>query len=99
MVKWQTKFEVHRTQSEYETAITLKLFVLEFANTFFPLIYIAFFRQLTWENGYFNLGAEYQDTCDASTCMTLLSLQVFISLIFSGISRFFKTFLLYALKR
>jgi anoctamin-7 len=99
MVKWQTKFEVHRTQSEYEKAITLKIFVLEFANEYFPLIYVAFFRQITWENGYFDLGKKYQDTCDANTCMTLLSLQVFVSLLFSGLARFFKTFLVHALKR
>uniref|UniRef100_A0A1I8HHK0 Anoctamin n=1 Tax=Macrostomum lignano TaxID=282301 RepID=A0A1I8HHK0_9PLAT len=39
-----TNWENHRTQSDYDNALILKLFAFEFANSYSSLFYIAFFR-------------------------------------------------------
>lgn len=36
--------ENHRTQSQYDDALIVKLFAFQFANSYSSLIYIAFFR-------------------------------------------------------
>ncbi|XP_076344414.1 anoctamin-6-like isoform X1 [Tachypleus tridentatus] len=39
-----TELEVHRTQTEYENSLTLKMFLLQFVNYYSSIFYIAFFK-------------------------------------------------------
>jgi len=42
--KKMTQAENHRTQSEYETLLLMKVMLLKFVNSYFVLYYIAFFK-------------------------------------------------------
>ncbi|PAA75103.1 hypothetical protein BOX15_Mlig018999g1, partial [Macrostomum lignano] len=88
-----TNWENHRTQSDYDNALILKLFAFEFANSYSSLFYIAFFRDknmFTPENGIFNLGKEFVDTCGSDgNCMSMLSLQVLILMIAKPMPKLF----------
>ncbi|PAA53559.1 hypothetical protein BOX15_Mlig000472g1, partial [Macrostomum lignano] len=80
-----TNWENHRTQTEYDNALILKLFAFQFANSYSSLFYIAFFRGdnlFMPPNGIFGLGKEFVDTCGTDgNCMSMLSLQVLILMI------------------
>ena len=49
------------------------------------------FSKLEYDNGYFNLGPKFQDQCEYNDCMSLLSIQVFVSLLIKPFPRFLKT--------
>lgn len=65
---WLTIRENHRTESEFDQALIVKLFVFEFINSYGMLFYLAFFRVM--------MG----DSCDSSdgSCMGELSYALFI---------------------
>jgi len=54
---YMTHFENHRTDTQYEDSIILKLFIFGFFNSYCPSIYIAFIKQL--------IG----DPCTLDSCM------------------------------
>ncbi|CAG2218056.1 unnamed protein product [Mytilus edulis] len=62
--------ENHRTQSRYEDALIIKVFMLQFANTYASCFYIAFFREGTlrkWWRNRSNWCCRYR-YCDCCQC-------------------------------
>lgn len=47
IAKKLTQWENHRTQTEVDDALVYKLFAFEFLNSYGPLFYTAFFRQVS----------------------------------------------------
>ncbi|XP_038055493.1 anoctamin-4-like isoform X2 [Patiria miniata] len=95
-----TDWENHRTQSQYDDALILKLFAFQFVNSYASLFYIAFFRGLTAKDGILYLGEKYEDSCgDENVCMPLLSLQVFVLMIVKPFPKFLKDVILPWLKK
>eukprot|EP00042_Codosiga_hollandica_P018753 m.55709 g.55709 ORF g.55709 m.55709 type:complete len:749 (+) comp48907_c0_seq1:180-2426(+) len=79
-----TDYENHKTQTEYNDHLIIKLFAFQFVNAFAALYYIAFFR-----TGFDLWGNEdWQDACgETGNCMSLLSMQVFISLVIAAVPK------------
>ncbi|XP_071847241.1 anoctamin-7-like isoform X4 [Apostichopus japonicus] len=94
-----TDWENHRTQSKYEDALIIKLFAFSFVNTYSSLFYIAFFREQTTQGGLFDMGPEYEDSCDNNNCMAMLSLQVFVLMVVKPCPRFFKDIIVPYIKK
>jgi hypothetical protein len=95
-----TDWENHRTQTEYDDSLIMKLFAFQFANSYTSLFYIAFFRGRAFQNGIFGLGAEYRDTCgEDGNCMAMLSFQVLILMLTKPIPKFLKDIILPALQK
>lgn len=44
VAQYLTETELHRTQTEFDDALTLKIFVLQFINYYASIFYIAFFK-------------------------------------------------------
>lgn len=44
LARWMVNMENPRTQTEYESSYTFKIFLFEFVNFYSSLIYIAFFK-------------------------------------------------------
>ncbi|CAD5123862.1 DgyrCDS12169 [Dimorphilus gyrociliatus] len=93
--------ENHRTQSQYDDALIVKLFAFQFANSYSSLIYIAFFRGIDYgDNGMFGMGSSYSDSCGTdNNCMAMLSLQLLVLMILKPFPKFFKDVLLILFKR
>ncbi|GMT19210.1 hypothetical protein PFISCL1PPCAC_10507, partial [Pristionchus fissidentatus] len=84
MVYRLTEWENHRTQTEYQNALIIKLFAFQFVNNYTSLFYIAFIRPEDngfQRNGLFGLGDDYRDVCVEGTCGSLLALQLMVHLI------------------
>ncbi|XP_038674776.1 anoctamin-7-like isoform X2 [Scyliorhinus canicula] len=78
-----TDWENHRTQTNYNDALILKLFAFHFANSYSSLFYIAFLRKNNQK--FFQLLGltDFEDNCGAlNNCMSELSIQVVILMIF-----------------
>ncbi|CAF4728609.1 unnamed protein product, partial [Rotaria socialis] len=41
---WLTDYEIHRTEKDYENALTLKMFLFQFVNFYASIFYIAFIK-------------------------------------------------------
>ena len=41
---WLTEKELHRTQTDFDDALTLKIYLFQFVNYYASIIYIAFFK-------------------------------------------------------
>uniref|UniRef100_A0A915B4Y7 Anoctamin n=2 Tax=Parascaris univalens TaxID=6257 RepID=A0A915B4Y7_PARUN len=88
-----TYWENHRTISEYNNALVVKLFAFQFVNNYTSLFYLAFIRPEYYglqHNGLFGLGVDYKDTCDYGTCGSLLALQVLSHMLIKPIPKFCK---------
>ncbi|XP_033099885.1 anoctamin-7-like isoform X2 [Anneissia japonica] len=94
-----TDWENHRTQTMYEDALIIKLFAFQFVNSYTSLFYIAFFRDLTTDSGFLNMGERFVDPCDDNNCMSLLSLQVFVLMLMKPFPKFLKDLILPFLKK
>ena len=70
-----TDWENHRTQTEWDDALTVKSFMFQFVNNYFTLFYIAILRQFPNPFGPAN-------PCQESSCMDDITSQLFI--IFCG---------------
>ena len=86
-----TDWENYRTQTQYDDSYIIKLFGFQFVNSYASLYYIAFFRDIYYPNGLFNMGPGYQDQCSNNNCMALLSIQVFTVLLISPLSALFSS--------
>ncbi len=54
------------------------------------IVYLSSFIKIKFDNGLFNIGKEFQDNCgDDDNCMTLLTIQVFVIILFKPFARFF----------
>ncbi|XP_078078837.1 anoctamin-7-like [Mustelus asterias] len=78
-----TDWENHRTQTNYNDALILKLFAFHFANSYSSLFYIAFLRKNNQK--FFQLLGltDFEDNCGVlNNCMSELGIQVVILMIF-----------------
>ncbi|CAD5118244.1 DgyrCDS6968 [Dimorphilus gyrociliatus] len=91
-----TNWENHRTQTQYDDALIIKLFAFQFANSYASLFYIAFFRGINYgKDGIFGLGEKYTDSCGTdNNCMAMLSLQVLVLMIVKPLPKFLKDIIL-----
>ncbi|XP_060551191.1 anoctamin-4-like isoform X4 [Ruditapes philippinarum] len=87
-----TEWENHRTQTQYNDALIIKLFAFSFANTYASCFYIAFFRGRF--GGIFGLPDEYNDKCEGDSCMSQLSFQVCILMLAKPLPKFLKDIVL-----
>jgi len=71
---WLTKYENHRTDTEYEDAMITKLFTFQFINSFSSFFFIAFVAQNVSKAPGSTDGSVGQ--CGFSTCMIPLGLNV-----------------------
>lgn len=97
-----TDWENHRTQTQYDDSLIIKLFAFQFANSYSSLFYIAFFRGRAFQGGIFGLGSQYKDTCgdlDTSTCMPMLSFQVLVLMLLKPLPKFIGDVVIPLLKR
>lgn len=44
VAEYLTEFELHRTQTEFDDSLTLKIYLLQFVNYYASIFYIAFFK-------------------------------------------------------
>ncbi|XP_059820162.1 anoctamin-7-like [Hypanus sabinus] len=84
-----TKWENHRTQTEYNDALILKLFAFQFANSYSPLFYIAFLRPNN-EQMFTSINLPgLEDNCgQLNNCMVELSFQVLTLIITETLPKF-----------
>ncbi|CAF0918307.1 unnamed protein product [Rotaria sordida] len=79
-----TDYELHKYQSEYEAAFSLKVYIFEFINFYSSLFYVAFFkgRSSSYPSTY---GAQrtndFTEQCDPAGCMVELSIQLLIIMV------------------
>ncbi|CAG5129014.1 unnamed protein product, partial [Candidula unifasciata] len=80
---WLTDWECLRTQSEYDSSITVKLFILQFVNYFSSIFYIAFFKgQFVGRPGkYRTIFGGRQEECEAGGCLIELCIQLAIIMV------------------
>ncbi|CAL1535294.1 unnamed protein product [Lymnaea stagnalis] len=80
---WLTDWECLRTQSEYDSSITIKLFALQFVNYFCSIFYIAFFKgQFVGRPGkYRTIFGGRQEECEAGGCLIELCIQLAIIMV------------------
>ena len=88
-----TRWENHRTQTEFEDPLVLKRFVFNFINSYVSLYYIGTMQMKSFlgmfiiiiitiilaffRGGTLILG-RFQDTCTNDDCMTMLTVQVLV---------------------
>ncbi|XP_006892120.1 PREDICTED: anoctamin-5 [Elephantulus edwardii] len=78
---WITKMEIPRTYQEYESSLTLKMFLFQFVNYYSSIFYVAFFKgKLVGYPGkytyMFNIWRS--EECDPAGCLIELTTQLTI---------------------
>ena len=79
-----TDWENPRTKSEYHNALTFKMYVFEFVNTYSSLFYIAFFKSsliIGKPTQYNRMKDRRIEGCDPSGCLTDLCIQLAVIMI------------------
>jgi len=82
-----TEWENHRTQTQFNDHLIIKLFAFQFVNSYTALFYIAFFRKGAnlWGN------EDWKDECGVDkNCMSMLSMQVLVMIVVSPIPKLLK---------
>nr|XP_054098154.1 anoctamin-5 isoform X5 [Callithrix jacchus] len=78
---WITKMEIPRTYQEYESSLTLKMFLFQFVNFYSACFYVAFFKGkfVGYPGGYTYLFNEWRgEECDPGGCLIELTTQLTI---------------------
>ncbi|XP_035736234.1 anoctamin-4-like isoform X2 [Vespa mandarinia] len=87
LARWMVNMENPRTQTEYESSYTFKIFLFEFVNFYSSLIYIAFFKgrffvhpgdQDARSSEFFRIKT---DVCDPAGCLSEVCIQLAIIMI------------------
>ncbi|XP_039617734.1 anoctamin-7 [Polypterus senegalus] len=75
-----TRWEMHRTQTKYENAFILKVFIFQFINFYSSPIYIAFFkgRFIGYPGHYYTLFGIRNEDCGAGGCLIELAQELLI---------------------
>jgi Calcium-activated chloride channel len=73
-----TDYENHRTDTEYEDSMVIKIFIFQFVNSYGSMFYVAFIEQFT----------TFDDACSTDQCFS--SLAVNLGIIFGKDRRSFK---------
>jgi anoctamin-10/anoctamin-7 len=92
--KFLNEFENHRTDSDFEDSLIAKSFLFKFVNSYFSLFYIAFFKNILFDDSCYKEGSQINIRYP---CLNALSIQlaiVFGSMIF--INNFFEVFVPFA---
>ncbi|XP_077965632.1 anoctamin-7-like [Styela clava] len=83
VARYLTRWEMHRTQTEYENAFTFKVFIFQFVNYYSSIFYIAFFKgNLVGIPGHYSktLGVR-NESCGSGGCLIELAEQLFVIMI------------------
>uniref|UniRef100_A0A1I7U4D8 Anoctamin n=1 Tax=Caenorhabditis tropicalis TaxID=1561998 RepID=A0A1I7U4D8_9PELO len=86
-------WENHRTESEHNNSLIVKIFAFQMVNTYTSLFYVAFVRPESHglqPNGLFGLGEAFKDTCVDDTCSSLLALQLLTHTLIKPVPKFLK---------
>ncbi|XP_075255533.1 anoctamin-7-like isoform X2 [Convolutriloba macropyga] len=83
-----TDWENHRTQTEYDDALIIKIFAFYFVNSYSSLFYIAFIRGGTGTKGILGLGHKFTDECPNDNCMSELALQTLVLMAAKPVPKF-----------
>ncbi|XP_020794308.1 anoctamin-7 isoform X2 [Boleophthalmus pectinirostris] len=78
-----TRWEMHRTQSDYEDMFTLKVFIFQFVNFYSSPVYIAFFKgRFVGVPGKYNtlFGVRNED-CGAGGCLIQLAQELLVIMV------------------
>uniref|UniRef100_H3CZZ3 Anoctamin n=1 Tax=Tetraodon nigroviridis TaxID=99883 RepID=H3CZZ3_TETNG len=78
-----TKWEMHRTQTQYENAFIFKVFIFQFVNFYSSPFYVAFFkgRFVGYPNNYGRLFGMRNEDCGPGGCLIELAQQLFIIMV------------------
>uniref|UniRef100_A0A8C4AAM7 Anoctamin n=1 Tax=Denticeps clupeoides TaxID=299321 RepID=A0A8C4AAM7_9TELE len=78
-----TKWEMHRTQTQYEDAFTFKVFVFQFVNFYSSPFYVAFFkgRFVGYPGHYGTLFGMRNEDCGPGGCLIELAEQLFVIMV------------------
>ncbi|XP_069888820.1 anoctamin-5 isoform X2 [Dipodomys merriami] len=81
---WITKMEIPRTYQEYESSLTLKMFLFQFVNYYSSCFYVAFFKGklVGYPGKYTYMFNEWRsEECDPGGCLVELTTQLTIIMI------------------
>ncbi|XP_011343557.1 anoctamin-4 isoform X2 [Ooceraea biroi] len=87
LARWMVNMENPRTQTEYESSFTFKIFLFEFVNFYSSLIYIAFFkgRFFVHPGDADARSSEFYriktDVCDPAGCLSEVCIQLAIIMV------------------
>uniref|UniRef100_A0A672HD48 Anoctamin n=1 Tax=Salarias fasciatus TaxID=181472 RepID=A0A672HD48_SALFA len=78
-----TKWEMHRTQTQYENAFIFKVFIFQFVNFYSSPFYVAFFkgRFVGYPTNYGTLFGMRNEDCGPGGCLIELAQQLFIIMV------------------
>ncbi|CAK6448411.1 unnamed protein product [Pipistrellus nathusii] len=78
-----TRWEMHRTQTQFEDAFTLKVFIFQFVNFYSSPIYIAFFkgRFVGYPGNYHTLLGVRNEECAAGGCLIELAQELLVIMV------------------
>ncbi|XP_008827371.1 anoctamin-7 [Nannospalax galili] len=78
-----TRWEMHRTQTMYEDAFTLKVFIFQFVNFYSSPVYIAFFkgRFVGYPGNYHTLFGVRNEECAAGGCLIELAQELLVIMV------------------
>uniref|UniRef100_G1MDX7 Anoctamin n=1 Tax=Ailuropoda melanoleuca TaxID=9646 RepID=G1MDX7_AILME len=78
-----TRWEMHRTQTQFEDAFTLKVFIFQFANLYSSPIYVAFFkgRFVGYPGNYHTLFGVRNEECAAGGCLIELAQELLVIMV------------------
>ncbi|XP_062872712.1 anoctamin-7 [Trichomycterus rosablanca] len=95
-----TQWEMHRTQTTYEDAFILKVFIFQFVNFYSSPVYIAFFkgRFVGYPGNYTTLFEIRNEDCGASGCLIELAQELLIIMVGKQLINNVQEFLLPKLK-
>nr|XP_055051662.1 anoctamin-7 [Misgurnus anguillicaudatus] len=83
LAKILTQWEMHRTQTKYEDAFILKVFVFQFVNFYSSPVYIAFFkgRFIGYPGNYNTLLGIRNEDCGSAGCLIELAQELLIIMV------------------
>lgn len=78
-----TTWEMHRTQTEFEDALTFKVFLFQFVNFYSSIIYIGFFKGkfIGYPGNYTTLLGLRNEECQVGGCLIELALQLAVIMV------------------
>uniref|UniRef100_A0A671URQ0 Anoctamin n=1 Tax=Sparus aurata TaxID=8175 RepID=A0A671URQ0_SPAAU len=78
-----TKWEMHRTQTQYDNAFIMKVFIFQFVNFYSSPFYVAFFkgRFVGYPTNYGTLFGMRNEDCGPGGCLIELAEQLFIIMV------------------
>ncbi|XP_057617908.1 anoctamin-7 isoform X2 [Chionomys nivalis] len=78
-----TRWEMHRTQTAFEDAFTLKVFIFQFVNFYASPVYIAFFkgRFVGYPGNYHTLFGVRNEECAAGGCLIELAQELLVIMV------------------